>query len=171
MTRFGVPNDDAVDRVGAWLRPAPVLLDLEPDDIAPPAAALLRPVARRIADDHRLDAATLHDALWRREQAGSTALGSGFAVPHARIGGIDRPIVAFVRPKRAVPFGAADGRPVSSCLVILVPRDGAEQDHLALLARVARLFADRRFRRSLERAADVAAVSAAFERGIARLRR
>lgn len=170
MNRYDIRTEDIdLERVATWLEPGLVLLDLDREHPVLSVAGLLRGVAERIARDHRLDAALLHDALWRREQAGSTALGAGFAVPHARIGGIDHPIVSFVRLERAIPFGADDGTPVSSCLVIMVPRDGADDDHLALLALVARLISDRRFRDLVDRAADAAAARAAFKSGIARL--
>ena len=37
-------------------------------------------------------------------QVGSTALGQGVAIPHARIGGIDRPLTLYMRPKQAIAF-------------------------------------------------------------------
>jgi PTS system nitrogen regulatory IIA component len=75
----------------------------------------------------------------------------------------------FLRTKLALAFDAPDGRPVSQLLVIMVPADGAKDDHLQLLALVARLFSDRRFRRRLESASDAAAAADAFRTGIARV--
>jgi PTS system nitrogen regulatory IIA component len=96
-------------------------------------------------------------------------MGGGFAIPHARVCDIEQPLTLFIRLKRAIPFGAPDGRPVPQLLVILVPTDGSRDDHLALLAAVARLFSDADFRSELDKSADVAAVAAAFRAGIARI--
>src|SRR5450631_504492 len=76
-------------------------------------------------------------------QTGSTALGAGFAIPHARINGIARPLTLFMRTRLPVAFDAPDGKPVSDLLAIMVPADGAKEDHLQLLALVARLFSAR----------------------------
>ena len=109
-----------------------------------------------VAERHGLDPAPIDRALWRRELAGSTALGHGIAIPHARIDGIARPLTFFMRPRVAVEFAAPDGRPVSDMLVILVPTDGDPDDHLQFLALVARMFSEGDFRARL-RGADAAA--------------
>jgi len=107
--------------------------------------------------------------LCRREQAGSTGLGGGFAIPHARISGIARPLTLFIRTKLGIEFDALDGKPVSQLLAIMVPVDGAKDDHLQLLALVARLFSDHEFRKQLDGASDATAAALAFRAGIANL--
>ena len=59
-------------------------------------------------------------------------------------------------------FDAPDGKPVSSLLVIMVPADGATDDHLQLLALVAQAFSDPSFRARLAAASDAAEVAAVF---------
>jgi PTS system nitrogen regulatory IIA component len=125
--------------------------------------------AAAISRAHGLDPVPIFRALWRREQVGSTALGEGFAILHARIGGIARPITLFMRTKVAIEFDAPDGKPVSQLLVIMVPVDGAKEDHLELLALVARLFSDRGFRTQLDSVTDATAVADAFRAGIAKV--
>jgi len=154
-----------IKQIATWLQPMDILLDVDVRD-RPHALEL---GASAICRAHRLDPAPVFRALWRREQAGSTALGEGFAIPHARIGGIARPTTLFMRTRVAIAFDAPDGHPVSQLLVILVPEDGAKDDHLQLLALVARLFSDRGFRTRLDRATDAAAVADAFQAGVARL--
>ena len=73
-----------------------------------------------------------------------------------------------MRTKSAIAFDAPDGEPVSDLLVIMVPADGAKDDHLQLLALVARLFSDRGFRAQLDSAPDAMAAAGAFRDGIAR---
>jgi PTS system nitrogen regulatory IIA component len=100
-------------------------------------------------------------ALWRREQIGSTGLGHGVAVPHARITGIGEPIVLFVRTKFAIDFHAPDRKPVSLLFVILVP-EHANEDHLKILATVSEMFSDKTFRDRLEATMEPAAIRRLF---------
>ena len=55
-----------------------------------------------------LDQARILDALLEREALGSTGLGSGVAVPHARLEGLDRVVGVFVRLDAPVAFDAVD---------------------------------------------------------------
>jgi nitrogen PTS system EIIA component len=135
------------------LRPAPLDIAswLEPKKIVPDAEVIDRRQALELAAEdigslHGLDPKPILDALWRREMVGSTALGCGVAIPHARIDGIERPIMRFMRLKWAIDFGAPDEKPVDQLLVILVPSGGDTAIHLRLLAVVAQLFSDATFR-------------------------
>ncbi len=154
-----------ISRIATWLQPQDILLDVDVRD-RPHAFEV---VAAAIGSLHGLDPAPILRALWRREQSGSTALGKRFAIPHARISGITRPLTLFMRTKSAIAFDAPDGEPVSDLLVIMVPADGAKDDHLQLLALVARLFSDRGFRAQLDSAPDATAAAGAFRDGIARV--
>ena len=154
-----------ITRIATWLQPQDILLDVDVRD-RPHA---LEVAAATIGRAHGLDPAPIFRALWRREQVGSTALGEGFAIPHARIGGIARPITLFMRTKLVIAFDSPDGKPVSQLLVIMVPEDGAKDDHLQLLALVARLFSDRDFRTQLDSAPDAAAAAEAFRIGVAQV--
>ncbi|UCV28022.1 PTS sugar transporter subunit IIA [Ferribacterium limneticum] len=87
-------------------------------------------------------------SLSRREQVGSTGLGEGFAIPHARIKDLDRIQVAYLRPRSPLPFDAPDGKPVTDVLVLLVPKQATEA-HLTILAEATQMFSNRRFRESL----------------------
>jgi nitrogen PTS system EIIA component len=113
-----------------------------------------------------LDGGPILRALQRREEAGSTALGAGIAIPHARIPGIERPVTVFLRGKFSIPFDAPDRKPVSDILVLLVPADGATEEHLRLLALVAEMFSDRAFRARLWAAAEPSDVRHIFAQWI-----
>ena len=154
-----------IAQIAAWLQPQEILFDVDVRD-RPHA---LEVAAAAICRAHGLDPAPVVRALWRREQAGSTALGDGFAIPHDCIGGIAQPTTLFIRTRRAIAFHAPDGKPVSQLLAILVPEEGARDDHLQLLALVARLFSDRSFRAQLDGAPDAAAAAEVFRAGIARV--
>jgi len=110
---------------------------------------------------HNVNHAAVLRALWRREQVGSTGLGHGVAVPHARITGISEPIVLCVRTKLAIEFHAPDRKPVSFLFVILVP-EHANDEHLKILATVSEMFSNRAFRNRLEATIEPAAIQRLF---------
>ena len=110
---------------------------------------------------HKVSHAPVLRALWRREQVGSTALGHGVAVPHARITGISEPIVLFVRMKSAIEFHALDRKFVLLLFVILVP-EHANDEHLKILATVSEMFSNKSFRDRLEATMEPAAIQSLF---------
>ena len=110
---------------------------------------------------HKVSHAPVLRALWRREQVGSTALGHGIAVPHARITGISEPIVVLICTKVPIVFGAPDHKPVSMLFVILVP-EHAHEEHLQILATVSEMFSDKVFRDRLSAATEPAAIQRLF---------
>ena len=110
---------------------------------------------------HNVNHAPVLRALSRREEIGSTGLGHGVAVPHARIPGISEPMVLLIRTKYPIEFGAPDQKPVSVLFVILVP-DHANEEHLKILATVSEMFADDTFRRRVQAASDPAAAQRLF---------
>ena len=141
--------------LSSLLTPLDVLLDLD----APTKSRALHEAARFIATRHGLNKTDIHSSLAAREKVGSTGLGFGIAIPHARVSGLSRPIAAFVRMKSPIDFGAPDEKPVSDMLVLLVPPEVADE-HLQLLAGVAEMFSDRNLRERLRTRADAAAVHA-----------
>ncbi len=66
------------------------------------------------------------DEVEKREKLGATALGEGVALPHARIAGLERPLLAFATLKSGVDFDAPDGQPVQFAFLILLPASRAE---------------------------------------------
>jgi PTS system nitrogen regulatory IIA component len=92
---------------------------------------------------------------------GSTGLGHGVAIPHARIKGLRTAVAAIVRTRLPIPFDAPDGKPVSDMVVLLVP-EKATEEHLQILASVAQMFADRQFREKLRTCVDASSVRRLF---------
>jgi PTS system nitrogen regulatory IIA component len=147
-----------VNTIASLLRVEDIVLDLG----VAGKSALLDAVGRHMELSRGLPREGVTRDLSRREQVGSTGLGQGFAVPHARFGELDRILVAYLRLKAPIPFDAPDGKPVSDILVVLVPKQAAEE-HLSILAEAARMFADRGFRERLRRCADPSEVKRAFD--------
>ncbi len=117
-----------------------IVLDLD----APDKVRVFKEAAQLLERRQGVAEALTFDKLSARERLGSTGLGHGVAIPHARVEGLSRALVAFVRTKSPIPFDAADGKPVWGVLVLLVPKQATDQ-HLLILAEVARMFNDQSF--------------------------
>jgi PTS system nitrogen regulatory IIA component len=123
----------------------------------------LHAVAEVAAQALGLDESRVFDALMEREALGSTGLGSGVAVPHARLREIDRVTAVFVRLDTPVAYDAVDDRPVDLLFALFAPpKDGAE--HLRALAAVSRALRISALREQLRQARTVDAVKALFVR-------
>ena len=105
-------------------------------------AQLLRELSRRTARLLPIDPQAIVDALQAREVLGSTGIGHGIAVPHARMKGLQQMFGLFARLERPIDFDPIDGQPVDLVFLLLVP-DRAGNEHLAALAAVARQLRDR----------------------------
>jgi nitrogen PTS system EIIA component len=101
--------------------------------------------------------AVIEGALLARERLGSTGLGAGFALPHARIEGLDDYAGLFVRLARPIEFDAIDGRPVDLAFVLLIPFE-TKTPHVAVLAAIARKIRDTTIAARLRTAKTPAAV-------------
>lgn len=99
------------------------------------------------------------EPLLEREALGSTGLGSGVAVPHARVEGLERVVAVFIRLDTPVAYDAVDDRPVDLIFALFAPRsDGAE--HLRALAAVSRTLRSPEMRQQLRQARTADAVRA-----------
>jgi PTS system nitrogen regulatory IIA component len=134
-----------------------VLLDLEVSG----KQALFDAVGHLWETHRGMTAATVVDNLNARENLGSTGLGQGVAIPHARIADLTEAVAAFVRPKTPIEFGSPDGKPVSYFFVLLVPAQATEQ-HLQILAEVAEMLSNAQFRERLGSAKSPDAIHQLF---------
>jgi PTS system nitrogen regulatory IIA component len=115
------------------LEPDCVILNLRALD----KAQLLNELAARAAALLGIDGQSLLEAISAREALGSTGVGQGVAVPHARIAGLERFIGLFARLKRPLAYDAVDERSVDLVFLLLTPAS-AGAAHLAALATVSR---------------------------------
>jgi PTS system nitrogen regulatory IIA component len=155
--------EDAMETTTQWLCPQQIELDVD----AGCRREALRAVSVSIARARRLSAPPVYRALWRREMAATTAVGNGLAIPHARITGIAEPVTMYMRTRPLLNFAAPDGKRVSELYVILVPSEGATNEHLQILGMVAEAFSDRDFRCRLAGASDPQGVRSVFSQWIA----
>ncbi len=95
----------------------------------------------------------LIELLKAREALGSTAIGQGVGIPHAKSDCVSSLTAAFGVSKKGVNFESLDGEPVYIFFLLLAPQDSAGP-HLKALARISRLLKDKYFRESLKSAED-----------------
>jgi PTS system nitrogen regulatory IIA component len=102
----------------------------------------LQELARRAAELTGIESRQIFDVLLERERLGTTGMGEGIAIPHAKLPELDRLHAVFARAQRPVEFESVDDRPVDLFFLLLAPED-AGADHLKALARVSRILRDR----------------------------
>lgn len=81
----------------------------------------------------------LYCNLLDRERLGSTGLGRGFAVPHARMEKLDEAFGVFIKLNQAINFDAPDNIPVDLVFAIVIPEQATDQ-HLQILSALAKIF-------------------------------
>jgi PTS system nitrogen regulatory IIA component len=116
-------------KVADFLSPASTFVETRALD----KTRLLSELAERAAKAAGLDAEHVVDAILAREELGSTAVGGGIAIPHARLSGIDQPHGLLTRLKRPIDFAAIDGEPVD-VVFLLLSSDRPKDEALTALA-------------------------------------
>jgi nitrogen PTS system EIIA component len=104
-------------------------------------AALLSDLARRAAAALKLDSDAVANAVGKRDELGSTGIGGGVAIPHARLREIKKPFGLLARLKNPIDFAAIDGGPVDIVFLMLLPA-ASQLDQLNTLAAAARKLRD-----------------------------
>mgnify|MGYP001602565899 CR=1 FL=1 len=105
---------------------------------------LISEIAAHAAAIANLNVNTVFETLWEREKLSSTGVGHGIAIPHARMGKLERIVGVFAHLDEAVDFESIDEAPVDLVFALLTPTD-AGADHLKALARVSRLMRNAAF--------------------------
>jgi len=122
-----------------------ILLDIK----AKNKESVLRELAEVAHQDcPQVDLEVLYQLLLEREQIGSTGVGNGVAIPHARIENLDAIQLCFGRTNDGIGFDAIDNQPVHFIVMILSPVDQPEK-YLKTLATVSRFLKKPELRRQL----------------------
>jgi PTS system nitrogen regulatory IIA component len=120
-------------KISDLLSPADVLIDVRASQKGP----LLQELAAKAAASLGLPADQVTSYLLKREELGSTGMGQGIAIPHARLPDLKRPCGLLAKLKQGIAFDAIDGQAVDVVFVLLLPA-AVESEALAALALVAR---------------------------------
>jgi nitrogen PTS system EIIA component len=135
--------------IEAFLSQNNIMLDVRTSD----KSKLLRDLCVQAAREVALDPHVVSTEILKREELGSTGVGSGVAIPHARIQGLNKPFGILARLKKPLNFAAIDGQPIDLIFLLLLPSSlGGEQ--LNALATVARQLRKPAVTQALRRARD-----------------
>ncbi len=138
--------------------PGGVMADLE----ASSKKHALELMAAFAAESLGLSSKAVFTVLVDREKLGSTGVGRGIAIPHAKMAGLESIHGFLIRSREAVPFEAVDDEPVDLFFLLLAP-ESAGAEHLKALARVSRALRDRDTVQALREAVGAAAMRAVLE--------
>lgn len=100
--------------------------------------ASMRELVESVREAHKganLKVKEVVDALMKREKLGSTGIGNGVAVPHAKLEKIDTILGAFGRAPEGIDFNAVDGEPVHLIFLVISPFDKADA-HIQALQKI-----------------------------------
>ena len=122
---------------------------------------LLQELVKMAAKDDALTACgetrDLLGAVLERERLGTTGIGSGVAIPHARIKNLCKLCAVFVTLDKPISYDAVDDRPVDIAVLLLAP-ENAGSEHLRALAQVSRALSREEFRGRLRAAPSAEAL-------------
>jgi len=93
------------------------------------------------------------EALLAREKLGSTAIGQGVSIPHAKSEYVEKLVAALGISSKGIDFDSLDDEPVYIVFLLLAPQDSAGP-HLKALALISRLLKDKYLRESLKSCKD-----------------
>lgn len=144
-----LPVDHILPNLGATSREAAILALCE--------------AAGKIGGDH-VEAEDIAAVALAREEQMTTALGDGVAVPHARLGQIDRPFVVFARCAEGIEWNAPDGVPVRLVYLLLTPEDDPGSQ-LQILRQMAQTIGQPALRQQLIGAKDAPEMLELMRRG------
>lgn len=94
------------------------------------------------------------EGVLKREEEGTTGIGEGIAIPHAKTDAVSAPGLAAMLVPQGVDYDALDGQPVHMIFLIAAPNT-EDNVHLEVLSRLSMLLMDDEFRTNLLDAADV----------------
>lgn len=123
---------------------------------------IIRELAEIIQQDcPQIELDTICRLVMERENIGSTGVGNGVAIPHARVKDLDSVLICFGHNHEGIGFDAIDNQPVHLFVMILSPENQPEE-YLVTLAAVSRLMKKAEIRRQLRHAKDVMQIEKIF---------
>jgi nitrogen PTS system EIIA component len=125
-------------------------------------AGLLQELSKQAAASLNLRADLISGDILKREDLGSTGMGNGIAIPHARIPNLKKPFGILARLRKPIDFDAIDSQPVDLVFFLLLPAT-PNGEQLNAPACVARKFRDLETVRRLRRAVDGAELYRAMQ--------
>jgi len=100
---------------------------------------------------HLHDRDAFREAILAREKEGTTGIGDGIAIPHAKTKAVKTPAICFGKSPQGIDYESLDGKP-AHLFFMIAAHEGANEEHLETLSRLSQLLMDTAFRKKLEQA-------------------
>lgn len=94
------------------------------------------------------DSSAFAETVWTREEARSTGIGHGLAIPHGKSELVTSLAMGVGKPAEPIDFGSIDGKPVRLVVLLASPVDQTSE-HIQALARISRLMTVEDFRNKI----------------------
>ncbi|MHC6526199.1 MULTISPECIES: PTS IIA-like nitrogen regulatory protein PtsN [unclassified Vibrio] len=111
----------------------------------------LEMISEIVAEHTGLNSTELFECMLSREKMGSTGIGNGIAIPHARMSESDKAVAVLLQCDEPIEFDAIDNRPVDLLFALLVP-DAQCKEHLQTLSKMAERLNDKQILKQLRSA-------------------
>jgi PTS system nitrogen regulatory IIA component len=138
-------------KIPDFLSPTDVIIDVAASN----KQKLLLQLARKAGSILDMPPDRVFSELQKCEDLGSTGMGDGVAIPHARFQQVKKPFGMLIRLKKPMDFDAVDGKPVDIVFLLLLP-EAADGEQLGALACIVRQLANPAITAALRRARDSA---------------
>ncbi|MFC7439847.1 PTS fructose transporter subunit IIABC [Laceyella putida] len=133
------------------LKPDTVIMELQ----ATTKNEVVEELVAKLEEAGRLhDREAFKEAIFQREATGSTGIGDGIAIPHAKTKAVKTPAICFGKSEQGIDYESLDGQP-AHLFFMIAASEGANEAHLETLSRLSILLMDNEFRQQLERAQTV----------------
>ena len=113
--------------------------------------SILEKISDILSKPSGIESSVIFNKLYEREKLGSTSIGKGVAIPHARIKDIEYPFVSIIILDEPVDFDNIDDLDVNIVVSIIVPEDNFN-DHLELLSQLSEKLDNPEIRKALRKA-------------------
>ena len=143
-------------KIREFLSPSDAIVDVRARD----KADLLKQLANLAASALNLSPEAVADEIEKRDELGSTGIGGGVSMPHARLREVKKSFGLLARLRQPIDFEAVDGQPVDVVFLLLLPAS-SQLDQLNALAAVARKLRDPEVLSKLRAATNAAEIYAA----------
>ena len=151
-------------RISRLLREELIEPNLTATEKEPVLQQLVAMVMPCLKNECATEAEHVLEALRQRESITSTGIGTGIAIPHAKVAGLKKMMVGFARSRAGVNFQALDDAPVNLFFLVVAP-PGAVADYLKILAAISAFLRNETNRNALMSAETRAEILAAIKAG------
>tara|TARA_Y100000996_G_scaffold405965_1_gene381772 strand:- start:195 stop:647 length:453 start_codon:yes stop_codon:yes gene_type:complete len=126
--------------VSQYIKTENIVLDLQSKS----KKNLLEFIAMKMAKNHEVEKDIIFEKLYEREKLGTTGLGKGIAIPHARIPCTTEPKIIVIKLETPLDYESIDGNDIDLIFALIVP-EKEDALHIDLLSCIASMLEDKRF--------------------------